>query len=271
MNSITGAKNNEAPESTSSLESDWQNTVPWGMVCAYYLLACGISWPIFWLARHSENRPNLPGIVFTLGYMWGPGIAAILMYRFLPQGKHITFSGTEWKRSLAFYLVPLIILATCVVPFSGLQASGMVLLIGLIGFVTTCGEELGWRGFLHDATRSVPKLYRYLFIGIIWELWHFRFARLFLGSETIWDAMAREARFLPLTILLSWLLGETTERSRSITVAITLHFWCNALLTEEVASFVGSEKTVLYFAFAASAIVWSWILLGWKNKKRTAG
>lgn len=59
--------------------------------------------------------------------------------------------------------------------------AGVVLMLGLlVAVVAACtgnlpfmlGEELGWRGYLYQATAPWPAWKRVLFTGIIWGLWH---------------------------------------------------------------------------------------------------
>lgn len=59
--------------------------------------------------------------------------------------------------------------------------AGVVLVVGLlVAVVAACtgnlpfmlGEELGWRGYLYQATALWPAWKRVLFTGIIWGLWH---------------------------------------------------------------------------------------------------
>lgn len=59
--------------------------------------------------------------------------------------------------------------------------AGVVLILGSLAAVLAAstvnlpfmlGEELGWRGYLYQATASWPAWKRVLFTGIIWGLWH---------------------------------------------------------------------------------------------------
>ena len=57
----------------------------------------------------------------------------------------------------------------------------LVLVVGLLAAVLAActvnlpfmlGEELGWRGYLYQATGEWPLLKRVLFTGVVWGLWH---------------------------------------------------------------------------------------------------
>ena len=45
-----------------------------------------------------------------------------------------------------------------------LSAAFLVMVVGR-GFFQVLGEELGWRGFLQDALRPLPRMRRYVLIG----------------------------------------------------------------------------------------------------------
>ena len=91
-------------------------TVNWVAVATFYVLACTVSWPFFWwrdMASESWRAWAVPGPLKTASYMWGPGLAALLCF-YLFRRRHrrtVTMLGTSRWRSLAFYLVPLALLA----------------------------------------------------------------------------------------------------------------------------------------------------------------
>jgi hypothetical protein len=47
-----------------------------------------------------------------------------------------------------------------------------ILLGAIVNGIFTFGEELGWRGFLHNETKELGYLRSNLFIGVIWGIWH---------------------------------------------------------------------------------------------------
>src|SRR6516225_8088585 len=160
--------------------------------------------------------------------MWGPGLAAlaVLGLRRVHQPRTITFFGPSRRHSLTFFVLPLITLATVYAPLVGSRAA-IVGLLAVLGFFNILGEELGWRGFLQDALRPLPRGWRYLTIGVLWEFWHFT-------NRTSGPDLSETVRGLmlwyPMVIALSVVIGEATDRARSLIVAVTLHFWIDALL-----------------------------------------
>ena len=191
--------------------------------------------------------------------MWGPGIAAIISLIIFRQThrRTITFRGTSWSKSLAFYLVPILFAVAVGVPMpdGSINRLGTVAL-GLVTLFTILGEELGWRGFLQDALRPLSPLKRYVLIGVLWEFWHFT-NRTTHGS--LKQIVLFLAIFYPVGIILSWLIGEATERGKSLLIAVTLHAWFDIVVT-----FPGART---YIALALSIIFWIVLLMRWNKDK----
>ena len=248
-----------------------QKKVNWRAVVFYYLIACALSWPFFWWRDiHPESwwswefpfAPKNSPLTFILKnaiVMWGPGIAAILSLIIFRKThrRTITFWGSSVSKSLAFYWVPILlaIIVGMSMPDGSVNRLGTVAL-GLVTLFTILGEELGWRGFLQDALRPLSPLKRYVLIGILWEFWHFT-NRTTHGS--LKQIVLFLAIFYPVGIILSWLIGEATERGKSLLIAVTLHAWFNIVFT--------LPGTRTYIALALSIIFWIFLLLRWKNDK----
>ena len=246
-----------------------QDRVNWRAVSFYYLVACALSWPFFWWRDIHPERwsswqfPMVPPsspltfILKTAIIMWGPGIAAILsliIFRTIHQ-RTITFWGTSLSKSLAFYWVPILFAVAVGVPMpdGSINRLGTVAL-GLVTLFTILGEELGWRGFLQDALRPLSPLRRYVLIGILWEFWHFT-NRTTHGS--LKQIVLFLAIFYPLGIILSWLIGEATERGKSLLIAVTLHAWFDIVFT--------FPNTRTYIALGLSILFWIILLMLWRK------
>ena len=241
--------------------------IPWRLITVFFLLACAWSWPLFWLR---DMHPDawaalpLPHPLKTTFLMWGPGLAA-LACRALFRGRDvrtITLAGGRWGRSLAFYGVPLLALGFVGVAGPGEDAGrmhGFVVLLGVVGFVNVLGEELGWRGFLQDQARVIGRAGRYLLIGGLWTAWHF--TNLFAHREGA-ELLTYLAWYAPVTVLLSAVIGECTERTRSLAVAVTLHAWMN------IAMEFGDSR--VWAVLAGCVVFWAWMLWRWPARG-TAG
>jgi len=225
----------------------------WSSVALYYVIACVISWPLFWRAQVL----GIPTSFFFL--MWGPGIAAVIT-GFLFRSRHVrtvTFFGTDPTRSLLFYVAPVLVLSIAVGSTAEeveLSATFLAQAVGLT-FVYTLGEELGWRGFLQDALRPIPKPGRYVLIGAMWEFWHF--TNRIYGNENFLLTLAVS---YPVLIIVSWIIGEATDRSKSLCIAVTLHAWGNIL-------FEYSMYPITYVVFLLALPFWIYLLRTWNARE----
>jgi membrane protease YdiL (CAAX protease family) len=240
--------------------------VDWPSVALFYLLACAVSWPFFWWRDvHSTSWQawRFPAFLKTSCYMWGPGLAAlaVLGLRRHHHPRTITFFGPSGRWSLSFFVLPLMALAIAYAPLVGIRAA-VVGVLAVIGFFNILGEELGWRGYLQDALRPLSRGWRYLTIGILWELWHFT-------NRTHGPDLSATVRTLmlsyPMAIALSIVIGEATDRARSLVVAVTLHFWIDALF--EVPRLVDGPAWPTYLVFGLSLVFWAVLLRMWPSDR----
>jgi membrane protease YdiL (CAAX protease family) len=143
--------------------------------------------------------------------MWMPAISAII---FLRAEKVPLKEGINWGiGSKKTYLLAIL------VPF---LSAGLTVLIGLISrklsfnsshsvnivsvtltliiwIFSSLGEEIGWRGYLHNHLRKYK--HAPLYIGIIWGLWHMQ------GLIQSHAEIQSIAVFIILTILVSYFLS----------------------------------------------------------------
>jgi len=189
--------------------------------------------------------------------MWGPGISAIICFLVFRKShpRTITFFGSSVLKSIAFYVVPIIALAAFGVPGQGMNPHLFPLVFGALGFISILGEELGWRGFLQDALRPLPELARYGLIGIMWELWHFTNR---MGHGALIQIVIRVSIWIAALILVSFIMGRATERSKSVVVAVTLHAWIDI--------FAEFNQTATYIIFGFAIPFWVYLLWQWKDK-----
>lgn len=236
--------------------------VYWTSVVVFYLLACAISWPFFWwrdVNPDSWRSLQVPSFIKTWSYMWGPGLSALACFIIFRREhpKKITFFGSAFFKSIVFYMVPVLALAIVGIVGQGMNAHLFPLVFGLLGFISILGEELGWRGFLQDALRPLSKIKRYVIIGTLWELWHFTNR---MGHGELLQIVIRVSIWIVALIIVSYIIGEATDRSSSLTVAVTLHAWIDIL-----AEF---PATGTFIVFGLSIPFWIYLVWHWK---KTAG
>lgn len=241
-------------------------------VIVFYLIACLWSWPfMLWmtLGHASWAAFPLPSILKTTLMMWGPGVAALVCMALFgkpARPRNTLVGGRRWG-SIAFFLAPLFALAAMTAAMSGPKpALALIALFGPIGFINTLGEELGWRGFLQSTLQSLPWFKRYLMIGVLWEIWHWPIRLYFLHNVDLpWYQGV-----LPLslsTLVFAFILGAAADRSRSLVVPVTLHFWINGV--RELPPFLSLPPVYVYGALGVALAYWAWLLWNWRPSAGT--
>lgn len=102
-----------------------------------------------------------------------------------------------------------------------------ILLIGIVAYFTTGNfvlvpiltiliygllEEIGWRGFLQQVLRPLPKFAGILLIATLWFVWHLNFE--LTGSNLL---------FFGVLILGSWGIGVVADKTKSLLAAAAFH------------------------------------------------
>jgi membrane protease YdiL (CAAX protease family) len=198
-----------------------QSKPNWHVIIAYYFLACLWSWPLFWWRdTHSGSwkaLPIPPEFQSPL-IMWGPGLAAIVVFFVFPQmrSRFLSIPGSSWKRSAMCFLIP--ICFACIAYAMESKKFSWKLGVDLVVWGFAClGEELGWRGFLQGALRPLGRIRAYLLLSLMWTAWHF---------TTTWDGLISHMEILlPSLLALTFALAFLTERTGSLALATTVHAW----------------------------------------------
>jgi membrane protease YdiL (CAAX protease family) len=128
----------------------------------------------------------------------------------------------------------------------------------LLSLCWALGEELGWRGFLQDALRPISFGPRFVLLGILWAFWHFTN---FTANRSLKVGAITLAISYPAIILMTFIIGLAIERSRSLSVAVTIHMWV------DLAIHLRTERTSILFA--GSIIFWIILLWSWPQDSKT--
>jgi membrane protease YdiL (CAAX protease family) len=233
--------------------SNINQTTNWLSIVTYYLIACLISWPFFWwrdIETKSWELWNVPGLVKTASYMWGPGIAAIICF-YLFKKTHVrtvTFFGTSITKSILFWLLPDI--AFSISTLHGIEA----LMFPFTGFFIILGEELGWRGFLQDALRNITPVKRAIIIGMMWEIWHFT-TRMSVGFHI--STFVRIGIFIIALSIISYIFIKLTEKTKSLFIPVTIHAWIDTLFEY--------SSTTTFIIFGLSIPYWAYLIWRWEK------
>jgi len=178
----------------------------------FLAIAFGLAWVLFLLplafgSPESMQRQTVTLISWTLA-MWAPGLAAIIVTRFVNKEKLGTLNLRrlgDWRAYLWAWLLPLALtivagiltwafragqldLEFTIIKEAAAMAEGSsaiptnllvaiqilfaLTLAPLINTIPALGEELGWRGFLLPHLLPLGQFRAILISGVIWGLWH---------------------------------------------------------------------------------------------------
>lgn len=234
-------------------------TIPYKEIIVFYVLACGISWPFFaWRDLFSESWKAFGFEYKNMLYMWGPALSALICFGIFRKShqRFILFFGTSIIKSLLFYLLPFLVWTITIYFLPGERDLSFpkLMMLTFTGFLMILGEELGWRGFLQDSLRNIKEPKRWLILGLMWEIWHFT-RGLVEGSPA--QIVIRKIMLTFFVLIITYVIGKLTDRTRSLMVAITFHAWFNIVFE------FPSLNT--YIAMAVNIVLWFVMLRKWKT------
>jgi membrane protease YdiL (CAAX protease family) len=239
--------------------AETQSRPNWPAILTYYVLACAWSWPFFWwrdVNTASWNAWQVPDEIKGLTQVWGPGLAALVVFYFFPgtRTRKVSFFGGSWIRSACFCLSPILFAWIGLFIQSGKFSHSIVYYL-LIGGFSTLGEELGWRGFLQGALKPMGRVRAYLLLAFMWEAWHFTSHT----KGTLHEVISRLAIYIPLVIVITVVIGLVNERTGSLVLAFTLHEWIDIV-------FDGGSGYLVRAALI-SLPVWAWLIWSWPRHR----
>jgi membrane protease YdiL (CAAX protease family) len=228
-------------------------------VIVYYILACAVSWPFFaWRDLYPESWKTFDFEYKHMLYMWGPACSALICFIIFRKShkRHIMFWGFSIWRSLLFYFLPLLLwgIMMQLFPTEHDMTPLALLKLAFTGFLMILGEELGWRGFLQDTLRPLSEPKRWIVLGVMWEMWHFTRG---LVNATPVEMLMRKSVMLASVMILAFIIGKLTERTRALMVAITLHAWFNIMF-----EFPAMHT---FITMGINVLIWFGLLYKWKS------
>lgn len=181
-------------------------------------------------------------------------IASIVLLLFHKDvSNRITILGDEKIKNLLILSLP--ILAFSVIGLKnnyGLNKSLYGFAFATINTIYAFTEEFGWRKYLQNALEGLNKNLKYILIGIVWWIWHYRFNSQF------------DVFIFPLICIGGgFLLGKLADDTKSILPVISMHTLI--ILTTNSGNFGKNEIIGIGF------VILGWILIEqiWKRKKQT--
>ena len=239
-----------------------ESIAPWPRILVFTIVSTSIAYPF------RNNLLDLQGalifgVPFLQALLEGAGVflaALIATNCFTEYWRPANYFGDSAIHSVITFLTPIFVFTILGVNNSkgvdphlfGLVLSASVAIYCLL-------EETGWRGFLQNATTSIPRTARYLGVGLIWYLWHLSF----IGNEI---SLLEQIKFIAILIGASYLLGSLVEKTNSVLLAASFHFCFDFIAFSQIG---GVDETQGKRLLLIAAIVFAWIpiLVHWNRDK----
>ncbi|MCK9423085.1 MAG: CPBP family intramembrane metalloprotease [Bacteroidales bacterium] len=227
--------------------------IRWQFVVIFYIIAFSLSAPFnsgllnpwyraltkSWLISDMSYLPACLGTLIA-------GIVVLLIDK--SHQRTITFLGNYRLRNIAISITPVVAFSIIGLDNSfGQNRYQFALSYGVINLIYSVFEEFGWRGYLQDELRPLKKGISFLIIGILWWVWHFRYATTF--DLTIFPLICIGGSFL---------IGQFTEKTKSYLTAGGLH--CLIILLTNSGDITRSKM----IAIALTGLIWVGISFLWK-------
>jgi len=230
----------------------------------YFVLATGaaalIRFEVIDPFRAAENgfMAGLLNNVIFIG--WTPAIAAFIVWRiFGDDEKRASWFGYSQNASLLIALVPAFVLGAHGVPNEiGINPRGFGVMLGAMLFVYALGEEIGWRGFMHDTLAPSAIWIRALIITLPWYLWHIPYT----GGEI---DIATILKGLGILATAAFFLSMVSEESRSWMIVGGFHSLGNIGFMGTAVDLPSKERLIL----AGICAVIMLIIYHWHKPKFT--
>lgn len=203
-------------------------------------------------ARENGFLAGLLNSVIFIG--WTPAIAAFAIWRlFGAEDRKSSWVGNSLNASWMIALVPAIVLSVYGVP-NKMDVSPRIFggILGLLLVFYALGEEIGWRGFMHDRLAPNPIWLRALIITLPWYLWHLPFS----GGE--FDLMI-VIKFTGILGLTSLILSHLSEESRSWVMLAGFHSIGNIGFMGNAVNLPARERLILAgISLVVMLIIYHW-------------
>lgn len=177
-------------------------------IIVFYIIAIGL--------RYFTNETELlsqidnPFLKIILQAI-GPAIGALVAMKFFNLKFSMSLNGLYSKSLIPiiiFWILPILIISTKAYFINGNFAYSTVLAILVYGLL----EEIGWRGFLQQQLKSLPKIISILTIATLWFIWHLNF-EISIGNLL----------YFAILVLGSWGIGLLADKTKSLLAVASFH------------------------------------------------
>jgi hypothetical protein len=230
--------------------------IEWKYIILFIIIALGISYPVqqgylndFFLSITKNSF--ISGSVYLLAG-FSTLIAAIIILAFHQDlSNRITIFGDDKIKNSLILSLPIIAFSIIGLDNSfGMNKSLYGFAFALTNTIYAFTEEFGWRRYLQNALEGLNKYLKYISIGVVWWIWHFRF-------DTQFDIFI----FPLICIGGGFLLGKLADDIRSILPVVAMH--TTIILTTNSGNFGKNE------IMGIGIVILGWLVIEqiWKRKK----
>lgn len=230
--------------------------IDWKYIILFTLIALGISYPIQkgylddFFQSYTKNTFLSESSYLMAGFSTLIAVTVVLIFHKELSNRITIFGDDKIKNSL---ILSLPIIAFTIIGLKntfGLNKSLYGFAFASINTIYAFTEELGWRRYLQNALEGLNKNLKYIFIGVIWWIWHFRF-----------DSQFDLFIFPMICIGGGFLLGKLADDFKSILPVISMHTLI--ILTTNSGNFGKNE------VMGIGIVILGWILIEqiWKRRK----
>lgn len=220
--------------------------VAWFLTLAF--VGAWVPWLVVYLAGGSLDDP----VTQLLTAAFVPALAACVVRRFITR-QGFANSGlrlhlrASWRHYLAALTIPwgVLVIALLTAAAAGIWAPSAANLspgswaylaagplVCLAAAPLFWGEEYGWTAYLRDRLVPGRPILTTLFTGMIWGLWHWPlpWVGYFGGQTDPAEALCGMLLWLPLSVLLEFLIGWLWSESASVWPGAMLHAGSNLVV-----------------------------------------
>lgn len=231
--------------------------IDWKYIFIFAILALGISYPI-----QQGYLNEIFDILVKNTFLVGSGyllaglstltaaIIALKLHKSI--SNRITILGDEKLKNILILSLPIIAFTISGINNNfGINRSLYGLSFALVNTIYAFTEEFGWRRYLQNALEGMNVLKKYILIGVIWWIWHFRF-------QTQFDLFV----FPFICIGGGILLGKLADETKSVLPVVAAH---NVIILLTNSGNLSRSETT-----GIGIIIFGWIVIEyiWKKRKR---
>ncbi|WP_316744137.1 CPBP family intramembrane glutamic endopeptidase [Pedobacter antarcticus] len=141
----------------------------------------------------------------------GPAIGAVVTFLLFKIPSVMTLKGNFrnlYFPLFIFWMFPAAIISAIAFLKNGTVPFGLVFPVLFYGLL----EEMGWRGFLQQVLKPLPRYASILVVALLWFMWHLNF-----------EITVANLTFFGILILGSWGIGKIADKTNSLLAAAAFH------------------------------------------------